>query len=410
MASPLLSGGASIAGGALPWWANVNSALGKNSNLLLGLGAGLLSGNLSEVPQAIAQGSQADTAYAASKKADLERQQSINKTMQAMQAKYPDLAAAVNGGLPIADAYNEMFKRMAPGYGHKYMSVGNGQVFDEASGKYVDMPGGGNAPPFDGTSMDAQVGNILMQGDPASPEYAYAYSIASQPKITMQQTPNGLVPVYQTPDLSTVRRPTFQLGGGAAASPPAPVSPGPLVGSDGGLSPAIGAPTGVSVGTAIPGTKAAATESQARYGMLSNALTTDLPAVLGGYDALANPKAQALAIGGKLTNWAQSADYQKASAALKASVGNIVYAISGANSTPQEQQRKIDEVTPQIGDKPATIAFKKQQLIAYVRGIAQASNDPEQKAKAEAVLQALTAAQSPIVDLGNGITIQEVPE
>lgn len=116
MASPLLSGGASIAGGALPWWANVNSALGKNSNLLLGLGAGLLSGNLSEVPQAIAQGSQADTAYAASKKADLERQQSINKTMQAMQAKYPDLAAAVNGGLPIADAYKEMFNRMSPDY------------------------------------------------------------------------------------------------------------------------------------------------------------------------------------------------------------------------------------------------------------------------------------------------------
>jgi hypothetical protein len=167
---------------------------------------------------------------------------------------------------------------------------------------------------------------------------------------------------------------------------------------------------GIGVGTALPGTKAPATESQARYGMLSNALTTDLPTVLSGYDALADPKAQALALGGQLTNWAQSADYQKASAALKASVGNIVYAISGANSTPQEQQRKIDEVTPQLGDKPATVAFKKQQLIAYVQGIAQASNDPDQKARAEAILQALTAAQSPVVDLGGGVTIQEVPE
>lgn len=94
MVSPLLYG-TQIAGPAAPqpWWAGVNSALGKNSNLLLGLGSGLLSGNLAQVPQAIAQGSQADTAYAASKKADAERLQGINQTAAWLKQNYPQYSS-----------------------------------------------------------------------------------------------------------------------------------------------------------------------------------------------------------------------------------------------------------------------------------------------------------------------------
>lgn len=109
MVSPLLYG-TQITGPAAPqpWWAGVNSALGKNSNLLLGLGAGLLSGNLAEVPQAIAQGSQADTAYAASKKADAERLQGINQTAAWLKQNYPQYAS-----LPPSEGFQLALKDMS---------------------------------------------------------------------------------------------------------------------------------------------------------------------------------------------------------------------------------------------------------------------------------------------------------
>lgn len=75
-----------------PWYSQFGSALNKNSNMLLGLGSGLLSGNLANIPQGIAAGSQADSAYAASKKADQDRQSQINQTAAWIKQNYPQFA------------------------------------------------------------------------------------------------------------------------------------------------------------------------------------------------------------------------------------------------------------------------------------------------------------------------------
>jgi len=266
---------------------------------------------------------------------------------------------------------------------------------------------GGPTPPFDGTSMDAQVGNILLRGDPSTADYAYAYQIASQPKITMQQTPNGLVPVYQTPDLSSIRQPTY---GKSAAPASAPIAPGPRIGTDSGLSPAIGtqpSSTGISVGSAIPGTKAPATEAQQRAGVLTGQLEYDVPIILQNYDSLSDLKSKTL---GKLPGVGpafQSDSYKSASQALDASVQTIVFELSGANTGAEEKRSTAKSLTPNVFDGPKQIQEKKARLVAYVKSVADASGDPEKKAKAQAILTSLnqsTPFTKPVVI--DGVTIE----
>lgn len=76
---------------------------------------------------------------------------------------------------------------------------------------------------FQGTGMDAQIYNILLYGDPASPEYALAYSQAMQPKIVTIPDPNDpsrLIQAAIEPKLpSAIRKP---LSGQTTAQPAAP--------------------------------------------------------------------------------------------------------------------------------------------------------------------------------------------
>jgi len=61
-----------------------------------------------------------------------------------------------------------------------------------------------NKTPFSGTGMEAQVNNILLQGDPATPEYLAAYNIAAQTKTSIG--PDG-TPVTVVPNMSAYRKP-----------------------------------------------------------------------------------------------------------------------------------------------------------------------------------------------------------
>lgn len=61
--------------------------------------------------------------------------------------------------------------------------------------------------PFEGTGMDAQIANVLLQGDPSTPEYLAAYNMASQPKVSIGA--DG-TPITITPNMSAYRTPTSQ--------------------------------------------------------------------------------------------------------------------------------------------------------------------------------------------------------
>jgi hypothetical protein len=80
---------------------------------------------------------------------------------------------------------------------------------------------------YRGTSMDAQNMNILLSGDPSTPEYAAAYAMQTQPRTMM--TDQGLVTV--TPQMPASIRPPVTLQGGVAPTAPQapqqPASPSP---------------------------------------------------------------------------------------------------------------------------------------------------------------------------------------
>lgn len=249
---------------------------------------------------------------------------------------------------------------------------------------------------FYGDSDTAAAQRIVMSGDPASKQYAIAYNELYGPKTQQQQTPNGIVTFnIQNPPPSGVAPPTFGAPAMAPSVDPSSVAPqGTATPSLASPAPAVGIPSpapaqqpGGAVNV-IPGTRPAPTETQQRYGILGHALTQDLPTALQNYDALTNTKGQLLdkVPGGNLF---QDPKYRQAAFAAKAAVSNIVYALSGANSTPDEKQAKINEVTPQMGDDPGTIALKKQQLVSYVLSVADASNDPMLSQKAHQIADQL---------------------
>lgn len=117
------------AGVAPPWYSQLASGLGNNSNLLLGLSSGLLSGDLSKIPQGIAAGAQQDDAYATATKENADRLAAINQTEQFLHAKgFDDLVPLVKAGQGGA-ALTEAFKRMAPQDPQAPIKASPGDIF-----------------------------------------------------------------------------------------------------------------------------------------------------------------------------------------------------------------------------------------------------------------------------------------
>lgn len=87
----------------------------RNSNLLTGLGTSLLSDGMNFQPAQ--QGAVLDQEKARQKEADAKLVASKNATKTWLAQNFPDLAQAVDAGLPISDAWQEAFKRQQPGYG-----------------------------------------------------------------------------------------------------------------------------------------------------------------------------------------------------------------------------------------------------------------------------------------------------
>jgi hypothetical protein len=104
------------------FWSKLNAGIGRNSNALIGLGTGLLSApsfdqGLAAGGQGFMQGAQVDSAYRVAEEEKAARAAQINQTAQYLAQTFPDLAEAVNAGMPLDAAWNEAMKRSQPGYG-----------------------------------------------------------------------------------------------------------------------------------------------------------------------------------------------------------------------------------------------------------------------------------------------------
>lgn len=102
---------------------------GRNSGLLTGLGTSLLSDGMNFAPAQA--GAAMDRQAAAQRDADAKLAASTNATKQWLAQKYPDLAQAVDAGLPVSDAWQEAFNRQnAKPAGNEYQDRFNaGQQF-----------------------------------------------------------------------------------------------------------------------------------------------------------------------------------------------------------------------------------------------------------------------------------------
>lgn len=90
----------------------------KNSGLLTGLGTSLLSDGMNFAPAQ--QGAAMDRQAAQQKDADAKLAAQTNATKDWLAKNYPDLAQAVDAGLPVSEAWQEAFKRQQGGGASEY--------------------------------------------------------------------------------------------------------------------------------------------------------------------------------------------------------------------------------------------------------------------------------------------------
>ncbi len=234
-----------------------------------------------------------------------------------------------------------------------------GTVVDR-SGKVVYKPKGGGAGPFAGTGMDAQVANILLNGDPGAPEYLAAYNMAAQPKTTFDPTSGRMVTT--NPDMSAYRAPTYARQGGV----PAPTQQGAAAPAPNVVAQA----PGLTVTQIAPPTQKPPTEDQAKNLQLYKETSEQLPIALKHFDALGLAKNQVGALTpDTVQSYFTSPEYQQATNAVKTIVADYLYSVSGATANPGEVATRSTVITPRLGESANSIADKKARLQGMVEAI-----------------------------------------
>lgn len=123
----------------------------QNRGTLGQIGAGLgsgqnLSAGLAQAAQNMPIGRAQDDAYAATQKADAERQQSLNATIEFMRQKgYDDLVSGVEGGgLDMGTAWSEALKRSSPdGSAQDWSRLNDGTLYNKRTGESRSAGDGG---------------------------------------------------------------------------------------------------------------------------------------------------------------------------------------------------------------------------------------------------------------------------
>ena len=152
----------------------------------------------------------AQVQQAATKRKETGQQQALEKRTQ-FKKEYEDIMGNIAKFDSFEEAKSYADTRIAD-IGQRYPEVmaklGEDAVFDEGDFQLAKKLAGEGKGAFAGTSMDAQVSNMLSRGveDPAfreTPDYARAWQLANEPKII--RTPAGDITLR--PELSAVFKP-----------------------------------------------------------------------------------------------------------------------------------------------------------------------------------------------------------
>lgn len=217
--------------------------------------------------------------------------------------------------------------------------------------------------PFKGTAMDAQAINILINGDPNSPEYAAAYNYVSTPKQTIQD--GQLVTIR--PDMGAYRKPG-SIGMPSAPSPSDQVIPQgqPQVGQtqQGNIS--------VEKVEGLTPTFTQETKQAADYTNRleqANMILSDLEKQ--GVTSMSLGGQLASQIGDGLGFNLRNPKFQMQDQAMRSFVNATLRRESGATITPQEFENAKLQYFPQPGDSPEVIKQKAMNRLLVIEGMKQ---------------------------------------
>lgn len=204
---------------------------------------------------------------------------------------------------------------------------------------------GNQSGPFQGNAMDAQVANILLTGNPASPEYMAAFNIAAAPRVNFDAASGQMVTVR--PDMSAYRPPARGGVPTAEATPvPGAAAPPNLAG-------------GVSV-EQVQEPRQPFNEVQGRAAGFADRMA-ESASVLDKTDTQgANWMGRQLEGLGYVGNKLQSPEYQQFEQARRDFINAQLRRESGAVISPEEFANAEKQYFPQPGDKPGVIEQKRQ--------------------------------------------------
>lgn len=216
--------------------------------------------------------------------------------------------------------------------------------------------------PFKGTAMDAQAMNILINGDPNSPEYAAAYNYVSTPKQTIQ---DGQL-VTMRPDMGAYRKPgqsSQQVPASGGQVPPSPER-SPQSNQTGNVS--------VEKVEGLTPTFTQETKQAADYTNRleqANMILSDLEKQ--GVTSMSLGGQLASQIGDGLGFNLRNPKFQMQDQAIRSFVNATLRRESGATITPQEFENAKLQYFPQPGDSPEVIKQKAMNRLLVIEGMKQ---------------------------------------
>lgn len=201
------------------------------------------------------------------------------------------------------------------------------------------------------------------------------YTINGMGKVELTDNPDYMTPLQRAQlGISQQELALRKAEAGKGAAPPSGYAWKP----DGsGLAFIPGGPADPAVGIRGKGP----TEDQAKNTQLYQRASQQLKILIGDeknpgtFDALASAGNQ---FGANISNAPfspfspsvfTSAEYQRASGALKDIAASYLYSVSGATANPGEVQNLTDTITPKFGDSAATVADKKARVQQMVDSI-----------------------------------------
>lgn len=223
------------------------------------------------------------------------------------------------------------------------------------------IPGGpaaSNGQPFQGNALDAQAMNILLKGDPSTPEYAAAYSQVGQGRVLADGS-------TQRPNMTAYRTPTYR--------PPtaAPITPQSAQQDDPMARPPSPAPTAADYTTPITTPATNPTQTQNTTALFARRIQEALPIIDSHAGELTDRLQSTLSSVPMFGNSLISTGRQQAEQAQRDFVNAILRRESGAAVVDREFDSARRQYFPQPGDSADTLAQKKRNRDLVLRSLIQ---------------------------------------